>query len=122
MLEVFINGKRYIQAKPEPTGTGFEQALECRMEYADDLGRVTIREYFHELLSRLWRQKKEFSGEEPLGNSEWETDVIYSLIAGGFVPGQIHEDDECITGADYDEVAANKYVAELINHCFFGDR
>jgi hypothetical protein len=120
MEEVFINGVKYVPAPPIPEGVGFDQALASRMTYGD-LGEITIREYLHKLLSKLWREEGGFSGKRPFGSSGWTLDLVYSLVHAEMIPGDLERDEDgYIEDATYDKVFANQYVSDLIDYCFFG--
>lgn len=75
-----------------------------------DIGRVTLRHYFRELLRTLWRDGERFSGKRPLGNSNWQQDVVDTLVKSGFINGSVTEDGW--SEVDWDE--ADKFVREEI--------
>lgn len=77
-----------------------------------DLGiKLTIREYFLELLRTLWIEEEGFSGKRPFGNSGWQHDVYTALIKHGLIPGKLDEDG-FIESCDYK--TAKKFVLENI--------
>ena len=63
--------------------------------YCNDLGReLTIREYFRELLSALWREKEMFSAKRPFGNSDWDIGIYRAIVDAGLINCQYGEDGE----------------------------
>ncbi len=61
--------------------------------YSNDLNKeVTIREFFYELMKALWEEGEQFSGKYPLGNSDWDGDLIICLIENKLISGSLDED------------------------------
>ena len=92
-----------------------DAALDVRFD--SDAGKqLTVREYFRELLLKLWDEKEGFSGKRPFGNSGWEYEVHCALAKAGFVDlGEWDEDLECYDMMTYkQEQAADAYCLELI--------
>lgn len=76
---------------------------------------LTVRTYFEKLLTTLWSKGELFSGKKPFGNSDWDWDVISSLIKCGYIPGEINRDDNGeIYDIVFDRTDANKRVINLI--------
>jgi hypothetical protein len=62
------------------------EALDSVSFYSNDLNRtVTIRTWLQETLLALWREREDFSGKRPLGNSDWDGDVAVELISRGII-------------------------------------
>jgi hypothetical protein len=77
-----------------------------------DLGEtLTVRDYLKRLLIELFREGESFSGKRPFGNSGWEHDIAFPLIACGFLKGTLDEDD-CVDEIDWDEF--NAAMAKVI--------
>jgi hypothetical protein len=59
-----------------------KQILSCPMDPNDnDAGATNVGEYLAALLGALWAEEEEFSGERPLGNSDWQMQVYVALEA-----------------------------------------
>ena len=65
-----------------------------------DLGFITFREYFTELLCLVWVKGESFSGKRPFGNSDWQYIVYTSLVKSGHVSGTLDDEGLLIT-CDY---------------------
>ena len=79
---------------------------------SDDLSKtVTVREFFYELLKKLWIQQEGFSGKRPFGNSSWDCDLIKCLILNNLIVGKIDEDGYL---EDYDSNEVETFVLEKI--------
>ncbi len=52
---------------------------------------LTVKEYFKELLCKLWNEVECFSGKRPLGNSDWQYDIYAVLIKNGIIEGKLNE-------------------------------
>lgn len=76
---------------------------------------MTLREYFRELVIRLWVEGESFSGKRPLGDSGWECDVYKALIKAGAVDGTLDEDGYV---EDCDSRKVDKLVTELLRNHF----
>jgi hypothetical protein len=80
--------------------------------FCNDFDReVSIREYLHALLDRLWDEGESFSGKRPFGNSGWEYDLYKPLIVAGVIKGSLDIDGYI---ADVDTAAGNAEVFRLI--------
>jgi hypothetical protein len=84
--------------------------LDLEFEH-DDLGYITVRLYFKELLKALWEEGEGFSGKRPLGNSGWEYDLYKPLVKAGIVDGSFDEEGYI---DEVDTAAADKIVLEAI--------
>jgi hypothetical protein len=85
---------------------------------SNDLGKkVTIRQFFFELMKTLWIEQEGFSGKRPFGNSCWDGDLISCLIKNKLIKGKLDEDGYL---ADYDKKADDKYVMSQILKPLFG--
>lgn len=64
--------------------------------YSNDLHRtVTVREFFIELLKKLFEDMECFSGKRPFGNSDWDYD-LYNLFLQNNLIEESYEDFEHI--------------------------
>ncbi|MEG1662931.1 MAG: hypothetical protein RR338_03005 [Clostridia bacterium] len=81
--------------------------LEVRSE---DIGVVTIKQYFKQLLLTLFAEGECFSGKRPFGNSAWEYDIMDCLIKNKVFKTEIDEYGE----EDYDDMEFNRIICELI--------
>lgn len=116
MLDVTINGVKYIpyveKSNPDALDVMFEDS---------DLGTVTVREYFLQLLSTLWREEECFNGKRPFGNSCWQFDMIRALIEAGYIEGTVvYDEDGYPEETDYDSKEANKFIQGLIAQMCLG--
>lgn len=116
IVDVVINGQRYVpvveKAEPDALDVVFED---------DDLGTVTVREYFRRLLSTLWEEEDSFSGKRPFGNSCWQSDLIIGLIDAGYLEGKVYRDEDGgIEDTDYDREEADKLIQGLIARMCLG--
>ena len=90
-----------------------KEILDIEFE-SSDLGRaVTIREFFEELLTTLFKEGECFSGKRPFGNSGWEYDLCVCLAQYGIISGTASEYDG-FTDWDYDGNEAEAKILELI--------
>jgi hypothetical protein len=56
--------------------------------YCDDLDRtLTVREWFMEMVKRLWIEDEGFSGKRPFGNSGWRFDPAIAMVKAGWLAG-----------------------------------
>jgi hypothetical protein len=86
--------------------------------YSNDLYKdVTIREYFYCIMKSLWEQQEYFSGKRPLGNSDWDGDLIKCLIQNKLIKGKIDKDGY-IDKYSYKEL--NNFVIDKIFKPLFG--
>jgi hypothetical protein len=70
---------------------------------ANDSGATTVRGYLLELLAEVWRCEEGFSGKRPFGNSSWQHDVYFPMVAAGLIDGEFdangdREDADTDTG------------------------
>lgn len=89
-----------------------QELLETKFKCSDLNKTVTIREYLHALLQKLWREGEGFSGKRPFGNSGWEHDLYAPLVKAGAIKGSFDGDGYL---NDCDEGAANKLIPLLIS-------
>lgn len=87
--------------------------LKVKGDYTKD---ITIKEYFHRLLSTLWEEGEGFSGKRPFGDSGWEYDLYKPLIKAGALSGCCDDDDVCVDNLG----EAGKLISRLIDHVFAG--
>ena len=49
--------------------------------YNNDLDKkITIKDFFKELLAKLLKEQEMFDSKRPFGNSDWDCDLIVCLI------------------------------------------
>jgi hypothetical protein len=90
-----------------------QEALNVKFE--SDLGKITIRKWFENLLLTLWDEQERFSGKRPFGNSDWAVGPIFALVAKNFIPGS-HYDPEDFYPESWE--VADKVMNQLIKACF----
>lgn len=119
--EVIIDGQKYIPAPPPAEDSKW---LDVRFYDYISLDReVSIREFFHELMQKLWDEQDGFSGKRPFGNSCWEFPVIYALIEAGAIPGTVtYDEDGYVEESHFDRKVAHEFVRGLISQMFYGDK
>lgn len=115
-MQVVINGVEYIPTHTVENGGRVTEALEYRFD-SDAGENLSIRDYLHALLHKLWNHGEGFSSKRPFGNSGWESDIYAALVAGGFVSGEIDEDGYLVS---CDEDEANQLVFDMIATIFYG--
>ena len=92
-----------------------EKALEVRFD-SDAGDDLTVRQYLHELLRKLWDEQERFSGKRPFGNSSWDFDLYTPLAKAGFIDlGPMDEDGEPYKWTDEQINVAHAYVHDLIS-------
>jgi hypothetical protein len=119
-MKVMIDGVEFVPATPQPTGKGLMGALELRFD--SDIGDdLTVRQWLHKLLTRVWADQESFSGKRPWGNSGWDCDVLVPLAKAGFVDlGPLDEDGEPYNWTAEQINMAHAYVHDLISAAMFG--
>ena len=116
MLDVIIGGERYIPFVDK----GPQDALDVEFVH-QDLGKITVREFFRQLLSTLWEEEDSFSGKRPFGNSCWQYDLYIGLIDAGVLEGKVFRDEDGeVEEADYDYKVAEKLTQSLIARMCLG--
>lgn len=118
--EVLIDGQLYIPAPPIAEDGEW---LDIRFYDNTSLNReVSIREFFHEMLQKLWEEGDGFSGKRPFGNSCWEYPVMYALVEAGAIPGTIKRDEDgYVEDSNFDVRTARAFVRGLIAQLCLGD-
>lgn len=94
-----------MTAAPSP-----QQVLALPMQ-ENDAGAATIHDYLITLLALLWNEKEGFDGKKPFGNSDWDGEVVETLVRAGLVAGTVNEDGDT---DDWDWDAADELVATAI--------
>lgn len=117
-MQVIINGVQYIPTHTVENGGKVADALEYRFD-SDAGENLSIRDYLHKLLHKLWSHGEGFSSKRPFGNSGWESDIYAALVAGGFVNGELDEDDYLVSCNEDD---ANQLVFDMIDAVFYGTK
>lgn len=117
-MKVLINDVKYVPFIDK----GNADALDVSFWASDIDEQLTVREYFHRLLSTLWHEEDGFSGKRPFGNSCWQLSMIYGLIESGFIAGNIERDDELLVEyATYNEKEANEFIQSIIARMCLGE-
>lgn len=117
-MNVVIDGVKYIPFVEKAEGEWLD--LEY---YATDIDEtLTIRQYFHKLLSKLWYDPEGFGGKRPFGNSCWYFPIIYALVESGAIKGTVTKDEDgYIEDCKYDDKEADKFVQSLIAQMCLGN-
>lgn len=88
-----------------------KEILELKFE-STDLGKeISIKDFFKELLTTLFREGECFSGKRPFGNSGWDWDLKICLAKNGIIKGEY---DSKYDDWDFDSQEAGKKIFELI--------
>lgn len=93
-----------------------QEILELKFE-STDLGKeISIKDFFKELLTTLFKEGECFSGKRPFGNSGWDYDLCVCLAKNGIINGrnQIDPDYPEDEDWDYDSAEEEKKILELI--------
>lgn len=109
-MNVVIDGVNYIPEKfvADPS----KKSLLDKEFYADDIGEIlTLREYFCMLLTTLWKEKEEFSGKRPFGDSCWEMSIYRLLVDEKVIQGEIDGDSYL---KSFDRQSADAIIKDLI--------
>lgn len=87
------------------------EILELKFESTDLEKEISIRDFFKELLTTLFKEGECFNGKRPFGNSGWDWDLKICLVKNGVVKGEYNSkyDDW-----DFDSEEADKKIFELI--------
>lgn len=111
-MQVVIDGVEYVPFVHKEDG----EWLDVRFYDYISLDReVTVREFFKEMLQKLWYDPEGFSGKRPFGNSCWYYPVIYALVEAGGIAGSIIRDEEgYVEDSKFDATEADKFVQGLI--------
>lgn len=98
----------------QPLVSTYDKALDLRFTH-EKLGDVSLREFFCNLLVKLWGERGEFSGKKPWGNSGWDEPVYTALIKAGIIYGEL-DSKGCIKRCDFDE--GSEFISNMIAHAF----
>lgn len=93
-----------------------KEILELKFE-STDLGKeISIKDFFKELLTTLFKEGECFSGKRPFGNSGWDYDLCVCLAQNGVIKGNHITILDCtgFNGLDYDRKEAERKILELI--------
>lgn len=93
-----------------------KQILELKFE-STDLGKeISIKDFFKELLTTLFKEGECFSGKRPFGNSGWDWDLKICLVKNGVIDGHNEIDPDYPEDEDwyFDSEEADKKIFELI--------
>jgi hypothetical protein len=103
------------EVKPmQPLVSIYDKALDLRFNH-HDLGDVSLREFYCNLLLKLWEDPYGFSGKKPYGNSGWDEPVYAALIKAGVMSGEF-DSEGYIKRCDFDE--GSEFVSKMIAHAF----
>lgn len=91
--------------------------LDLYIQSSDFDEPMTFRLYFSKLLLQLWREKDNFSGKRPFGNSGWDYDVYSALVLNHLISGKIDEYGDIDFGS-VNFKKADKIVNEMIMEMF----
>lgn len=116
-MQVVIDGVNYAPVIPREDGKWLDIEY-----YATDIDEtLTIRQYFHKLLSTLWDDPEGFGGKRPFGNSCWYYPIIYALVDAGAISGSVRRDDEgYVEDCKFDGEEAEQFVQGLIAQMCLG--
>lgn len=103
------------QVQPmQPLVSIYDKALDLRFEH-DVLGYISLREFFCNLLVKLWEEQDGFSGKRPYGNSDWDEPVYAALIKAGIISGEFYSEGYI---KDCDYWAGSEFISKMIAHAF----
>lgn len=88
-----------------------KKILELEFESTDLDKTITIKDFFKELLTTLFKEGECFSGKRPFGNSGWEWDLKICLVKNGIIKGKY---DSKYDDWNFDSEEADKKIFELI--------
>jgi len=91
--------------------------LDLKFKSMDLRKIVTIRQFFYELMKKLWIEQDNFNGKRPFGNSSWDADLIVCLVKNKLIKGKIDVDGYL---EDYDNNELDKFVTSKILKPLFG--
>lgn len=85
--------------------------------HSTDLDRdVTVKEFFVELLTTLFRKKECFSGKRPFGNSGWDYDLAVCFVKNKVIPGSIEDLGDGDFDCDYEYSDFDNAILDLIKN------
>lgn len=119
-MQVVIDGIEYVPFVEK----GDADWLNVRFFDRISLNReVTVREFFNELLLKLWDEQDGFSGKRPFGNSCWYIPVMEALGKAGAFPATVTESEYEGEPDDvrFDYKIADKFVRGLISRMCLGN-
>lgn len=90
-----------------------KEILDLEFESTDLNKKITIRDFFKELLATLFKEGEGFNGKRPFGNSGWDYDLCDCLAQNGIIDGEC-SDNFGFTVWDYDSKEAERKILELI--------
>lgn len=88
-----------------------KEILNLKFDCYDLDRKVTVREYFKELLLELWRGVECFSGKRPLGSSDWQVELYTVLINNKIIKGTLCENGYA---SDFNRAEADEVIEKLI--------
>jgi len=72
----------------------------------------TFREYFRMLLLTLWTSGERFDPTAPFGNTEWDEDLLSSMVHGRLINGELDDKNRILV---VDREAGHKLVTRMIS-------
>lgn len=90
-----------------------KEILELKFESTDLERTISIRDFFKELLTTLFKKGECFSGKRPFGNSGWDYDLCVCLAKKGVIDGKCSKYED-FDDWDYDSKEADSKILELI--------
>lgn len=115
-MNVVIDGVTFVPVQEFISDSTVLSALELR--FCSDAGdNLTVRQYLHKLLFKLWKEGEGFSSKRPFGNSGWSYELYEPLIKAGFIKGDYSEDYGI---ENFDDKEASEYVEKMITAALFG--
>lgn len=91
------------------------ERLEIALDYSfydEDSDATSFADYLRKLLSTLWNEGEDFSGERPFGNSGWDWNLYRYLVLSGAVDGKLDE----YGGLDsFDKATADEIIFAMID-------
>jgi hypothetical protein len=104
------------EVKPvmQPLVSNYDKALDLRITHKQ-LGDISLREFFCNLLIKLWDEQEGFSGKRPWGNSGWDEPVYAALIKAEIINGEF-DSEGCIKSCDFGE--GSEFISNMLLHVF----
>jgi len=103
------------QSQPmQPLVSIYDKALDLGFDHPA-LGYISLREFFCNLLVKLWDDPCGFSGKRPYGNSDWDEPVYAALIKAGIISGEFYSEGYI---KDCDYWAGSEFISKMIAHAF----
>ena len=101
----------YPEYEEETRVVSVQRVLSAEMREGNDADATTVGDYLIKLLATAWKEREDFSGKRPFGNSGWQGDIYWALVNAKLVQGRLDAD------GDLDEVdseAADRLIDMVI--------